>query len=304
MVFLVIGCVVVSLVAVAIVAIVIVPSASFNSAYTPFVYVPLMLAIFFILHHYDKRKTEAAALEGPLPPTADTLKKICTGSIRSWGMHLNTATKTLSGRGCKNFTARCCHSKLLRSVSPLEDPFEPIPLDESNPQFAALEPASEDMVDSESELLKRKLKRKIAFGGGWGWSSLQFFPLVIASFTALSHRRLSWQLLVWLSLALLTLFGIGGRGGWRPRHQWILVPGGLVIRQIPRFGTDWQVHLFRRTDSVLIMQSTWAQIWTVALSDQVTNSHTTVTSKEAMMLLRAWLSPIAPPPVERLSDLH
>src|SRR5262245_42294192 len=102
LVFLTIGCLIAAFAIAAFIAFAIIPlippgrSLSF---YVPWVLVPILLGFFFMLHRLDRRHTETAACEAPFPPSAETLRKIFTGSILSWGLHLRTATRSLSARG-------------------------------------------------------------------------------------------------------------------------------------------------------------------------------------------------------------
>jgi hypothetical protein len=63
------------------------------------------------------------------------------------------------------------------------------------------------------------------------------------------------------------------------------------------------LHLFRRESSVLIVKNGSRQLWTAYVADDKEHQMARMTTREAVMLLRAWLSPLPTPPLERLSDL-
>ena len=54
---------------------------------------------------------------------------------------------------------------------------------------------------------------------------------------------------------------------------------------------------------VLGLKRLHQRIWRVCLVDKDRSERTVVTKNEADILLRGWLSPLGPPPIERLTDL-
>jgi hypothetical protein len=82
-----------------------------------------------------------------------------------------------------------------------------------------------------------------------------------------------------------------------------VVPGGLLFRELARRSGTWNLHVFDRRKSVLIAHRGNFNRWTISVGDNDQRRQITVTQNEADLLLRAWLSPIPPPPVEQLSDL-
>jgi len=108
---------------------------------------------------------------------------------------------------------------------------------------------------------------------------------------------------MWTFYLILGVVGWGGRGAWRSRQQWLLVPGGLASHRARFRRRDWELHLFQRESSVLIVRNQWRHFWWVYVADRQTVQMAGMTPREAVMLLRAWLSPLPTPPLERLSDL-
>lgn len=141
------------------------------------------------------------------------------------------------------------------------------------------------------------------FTGGWWVLGLLGFSIVIAAIESLQRRRVTSQLIQWTIIFIVMLFGIGGRGAWQSRQQWLLVPGGLAVRRSRFLKRDWDLHLYSRAESVLIMRHAQKNIWTAYVADATGNSSAGMTPREATMLLRAWLSPLPTPPLERLTDL-
>ena len=93
------------------------------------------------------------------------------------------------------------------------------------------------------------------------------------------------------------------RSGWSFRRQWLVAPGGLILRESSFCRRAWKLHLFDRRQSVLIAHRASKRQWVAFVADREMHRQATLTESEAEFLLRAWLSPLRPPPVERLSDL-
>ena len=81
------------------------------------------------------------------------------------------------------------------------------------------------------------------------------------------------------------------------------MPGGLIVRATRPWRPAAHVHLYNRRDSALIVQQLFRDKWLLCVADGEASGRTALTKKEAEVTLRAWLSPLPPPPVERLTDL-
>ncbi|MCC6361435.1 MAG: hypothetical protein IT450_22105 [Phycisphaerales bacterium] len=88
---------------------------------------------------------------------------------------------------------------------------------------------------------------------------------------------------------------------FRPRNCFA-VPGALVVRSAGGHETTWRLRLFARPDSVVIYWRERGLLAVVARDGAVIQ--TMMRQPEAEIAVRAWLSPIAPPPIEQLSDLR
>ncbi len=98
---------------------------------------------------------------------------------------------------------------------------------------------------------------------------------------------------------------VGAAGAWSWRRQWLLVPGGLVIRKARWTGGAWRIHLYRRRSSVLLLyQQIHRGNWMLCVADAEASDATRLTKTEAYVALSSWLSPLPPPPAERLRDLR
>ena len=195
-------------------------------------------------------------------------------------------------------TFRVCPRESATSVEPLAVPFEPRPLDEGDPSFAALIPAWRD-VDSG----QRRWNRSFTLIGGWPlvlfFALLLFFVGLVVYLTGQRDD----EMLLCLGIAVGSLL-VGAAGAWSWRRQWLLVPGGLVLRKARWTGGAWRIHLYRRRSSVLLVQQMHRDQWMLCVADAEASDATRLTKTEAHVALASWLSPLPPPPAERLRDLR
>lgn len=216
----------------------------------------------------------------------------------------------LAGFGKVGLIFRSYLSAQYPSIEPIAVPFEPVPLDQSNGLFVGLEantPASDaPSVRGESWRTKTGVARRIEFfGGRWLFVMLGVFVVLDGLVHWMQGTLLSPTFWMLLSFLLMILVGIGGVGAWRHNKQWLLVPGGLAVRKTARkAASKWDVRLYSRRSSVLFVRQTTKRHWLVCVAEDAASDHVVVTRAEVEMLLRAWLSPLTPPPVQQLSDLE
>ncbi len=87
------------------------------------------------------------------------------------------------------------------------------------------------------------------------------------------------------------------------QEQWYVVPGGLVRRKTRGLRSAWDLHLFDRRRSVLMAVQISRHQWQMIVADRDLTATSLITHKEAEVALRAWLSPLAPPSLDRMADL-
>ena len=108
-----------------------------------------------------------------------------------------------------------------------------------------------------------------------------------------------------MAAATIALLGVGGVGAWRHNRQFLLVPGGLVVRKpVRKAPGEWHLHVHARLSSVLLVHRKSKRLWLICVADAKAHHTALITEAEVDMLLRAWLSPLVPPLVEQLSDLE
>lgn len=221
--------------------------------------------------------------------------------------------KILIERGHKDLTIRSCPPKNIVTINPFKVTFEPLLLDESDVTIRELEntlntddPSDESVLPAEKNLvtgiIPNNLSRNIKITGGWG----VFILLVICALSMITLSFVTGQGVFIASIIPICLIMIvsGVRVGTTlGRRKWLIVPGGLIVREGKFFSQDCQLHLFDRRTSVLIVHRIDKHKWALFAATTKTFQFAVVTRKESELLLRAWLSPIPPPPIEQLSDL-
>jgi len=219
---------------------------------------------------------------------------------------------TMAKAGRVGVTIRACKKAQREHIKPIHVRFEPIPLNEADPSFAELRSdpgvtgsAADGTTRQQSDNVERHqtFKRNLRFAGGW-LPLLAFVVLaVVLTYQLATGGAIDPIHVLWLVMVGVSLLGIGGRGAWKSRRQWLLVPGGVVARRPARKKSLWKLHLFDRRKSVLFLQQEQSNIWRAWVADNELKESVQLTQVEAHTLLCAWLSPLIPPPVEHLSDL-
>ena len=239
-------------------------------------------------------------------PTDDDIIALCKPDFWDTGTRMGTLVKRLHAQSVTGRCIRICHVDNQFLVEPLTLPFEPIPLDQAEAGFANLmeQPVQGIAVTAKpSTELTSKFNRNVLLAGGRLSVGLFGFIWLMHAIEALMKWRVTWPFIFWSLFFALMLFGFGGRGAWTWRRQWLLVPGGLFSRHAKIFKRNWQTHLFKASDSTLLLRNAHRNIWSACLFDGVSFSRAGMTQSEAQMLLRAWLSPLPTPTFEQLSDL-
>ncbi len=224
--------------------------------------------------------------------------------------------RALAEMGRTNLTFRCDFLSPRPAIDPIDVPFEPAPLDESVAIFAGLE--HDAVQDARSDLAaaastttrgrqkKTGLGRRVRLFGGWPVVVVVGILGLAQALGQLASGALSPAAFVLImAAAAIAFFGVGGVGAWRHNRQFLLVPGGLVVRKpVRKAPGEWNVHVHARVSSVLLGYQKAKHSWLICVADAKVHNTALVTKAEVEMLLRAWLSPLTPPPVEQLSDLE
>lgn len=201
------------------------------------------------------------------------------------------------------------------AVSPIHEPFEAMLLDESDGAFEELDAAlrgDEKLIEKMAERRRRsqgdawgirQVRRNIQLTGGTWIFGLFLFNVVLQAIRSASQGRVTGQLVLWSFYLLMYFLVPFGRKWWKS-EQWWAMPGGVAYRYAGLFDRKGKVHLFDRRNSVLCLYEGFRRTWVLAVADRTTSAMRHATIKEVNFLLHAWLSPIEPPPAEKLIDLQ
>ncbi|MBU0718165.1 MAG: hypothetical protein KJ749_07960 [Planctomycetes bacterium] len=198
------------------------------------------------------------------------------------------------------------------AIDPIPVNFEARPLDEADESVIALEEAVDDLQDSDEAEpestatrapLARRARRNFALGGGCLSTGIYSMMILMGLWDSTANGRIAPMLIVGIGWMMLHLFMAGGLGSVFGYAQWFVVPGGVLVRDTGRRAKDVCLHVYDRRESALIVHRMRAGSCAVLVADADSHHRTTITRHEATLLLRAWLSPVPPPPVEQLTDL-
>jgi hypothetical protein len=191
--------------------------------------------------------------------------------------------------------------------APINVPFEPIALSPLDPALKALRQGHEQPAETPKE---SGLKRYLHSLGPSPWArALMLFGLagmiigilmilydLIVSLIMLRMPMVALSLLPWAALILCGYLWYL----WRPR-KWFIVPGAIVVGTSRWRTAHWNLNMFPREDSVLVY---WVHYNRIAIASRDGLSFSRAINRmPAEMAIRAWLSPLEPPPLERFSDL-
>jgi hypothetical protein len=217
------------------------------------------------------------------------------------GAGLRAMLDSLVGQGHTAITLRIGRTNEMAALEPLAFPFEPQPLNEMHSALIREQTGdatrASGLAPGPAGWIRRNLVLKgsqvllVIFGANW----------VLALVDAIEARTITWRLPV-LSFALVAL--IFGPANPESSRQWFVVPGAIVLRKAGWLQRRWTMHLFERSSSVLCVSQWGRNLWRAHIADGQTDSSRALTKAEAEFLLRAWLSLLPPPALERMPDLQ
>ena len=196
------------------------------------------------------------------------------------------------------------------SQPPLTVPFEPIPLDEANHAFHALEEGDSELRNAmdpsarrltRDELTIRRLRKTYLYSSGWVAMIVFGSLLIITGVVSLLSRKFEPMLIFFAFMLLMASLPLLLGGAIGP--AWLLVPGGLVLRKARKRKMATDVHLFRPAETSLLIRPLNKRLWQMIVSDEIEFGIAKISDRELTMLLRAWRSPLPPPSPEKLVDL-
>ena len=228
---------------------------------------------------------------------------------------LDHAVQRIRAAGHSGVTVRIAPPAEQGPIDPLRVEFEPIPLNETDPAFVALSahhthalgaesnPAPDSNrspAESDASALRLQVRRVAQLGGMWVWLIFGLM-FALAAIEALRRQSVTWALVGWGAAFAFSLFGPALLAASRGR-RYLLLPASLLWRELSRRSAAYCLHLFERDRSLLCVYQMRPQLWGWAVADGKKHATNVVTGEEARLLLRAWLSPLPPPPLARLTE--
>jgi hypothetical protein len=260
-------------------------------------------ADYFDFTFHSSRKSDLEYLATSLFATREHL----------WRSPDQRLVKLLASTGRLGETIRVWRYRRPSTPKPLQVDFETRPLDEADTSFMELEAGvmsgpSAVSLDTpraiRDESLRRQVRKRVFMFGNWWLFPLFLFNVVMLIVVSFTERKFQFGLLFQIPFLLALLFGpTYYRGLLKKSFQFFLLPGGLLMREVNAHSRDVKLHVFDRRQSALCLYEQSKYMWRWAIADQNRYCYFIASPREADLLLRAWLSPIPPPPVERLSDL-
>lgn len=188
-----------------------------------------------------------------------------------------------------------------------EPRFEPIRLNEHDPDFQALTGSNPTVATRAREAWRQSIR---AFGTSNSATALAVFGLICAA--------LGFVQFIWMGVSELirgqlpSAFGqvvfilpvLAVLLGYRTwiQQRILLVPGGLLVQRAPWYCGKWELELFRAREGVLLY---WVEMNMVAAADASGRVVTAPLPPRIVdALLRAWRSPHEPLELERYDDFR
>jgi hypothetical protein len=278
---------------------------------------PLFIVSFRLGRRSQERRIARIVSNGPRSELAEV---VCAAvQPASWPSDkhpVSELARRLALHGRSDETIRMQWSGESQIIEPLMVAFEPTLLDETDPRFedfrsAAAPTDNQDSTPSAARsnhddvLNAHRVKRNMLalLRNAWIVVLMLAFFTFRSAWESYQRRSITLGLLFWVTMITVLLCS-PARGGWFGTRQWLLTPGSLIVRKARWRDRTSRVHLFERRKSVLCLYQQREEQWLLAVADADACEQTVATDAEVSLLLRAWLSPLEPPPVERLSDLR
>lgn len=214
------------------------------------------------------------------------------------------------------FVIRFCPPVFRRALHPVSVPFEPLALDEGDAGTLAFYQALNPPDEGPSSTLQsgstatsglhvpppiRKQYKLMSAGWGWAVFSLTCLALYATALIVTGHAD---RLMIYLGFGLfLLLWNAHSTRSVDSRECWLIVPGGLLVRKASRWRSAKSTLVrYERSEAILVIIRMGKEQWLMSVGDGKSQHVTSGTETEVMLLMRCWLSPLRPLPIDRYSD--
>lgn len=283
-------------------AIAIIKLAGLKPEQYPFALLGVMMAAFIpayatILKHYARynRQLQKWQTESHDEPTRTHVESLIRIGIGRPGRPLEPLADWLLSKRRFGEVIRIHFGAADECGPPLTEHFEPLLLKEGDPTFATVESMNMDVEVSGLLAIKRKFHEFLSRGE----NTLIFISicLMCSGYSIVGGGTKGILVMIVAGVFGMICF-CSSRAG-----QWLLVPGGLLIRSQPWFSDRSQLELLTPNEAVLVFYIRRDVTW-VLVAGSNRRFRKCVTRREADLLVRAWCSPLSPPSIELLTDLQ
>jgi len=246
--------------------------------------------------------------EEPIPVLLD---RLFPNGEPAGAWNLRPLAKELVRRGRLGVSCRIRMPGTPSTVVPIDQVFEAVALDESDPHFVELEreglasPSMDQQTTfgADRDDLVRKSRRNIHLSGGWVVAGLFGFVTLIQATKCWDAGSIDIRLVLFAVIFGTILFGPFGRGAWSALRKWTLIPGGVAVAHSGIFNAKTSLAMFRRNETILFVRQAGRHFWAALVANKTTSRSVTVTEREAAMLFRTWLSTAPTPSDEQIAQL-
>jgi hypothetical protein len=273
---------------------------------SPIAFVGLPSLIFIVCWAVRAQRTRAAARRLNLSDLPEALKTVLSAKdYADSASFMRILVNRLIGAGKTDCVIRLCSPEKLIPVHPVTVPFEPRPLnDVTASEFEGAQAGqreSDDWLAEQTSLSLGSGRARIRKAILTGVAACVLIWMVVKAIIAPGGISRDWMIVL---AVIVAVFGVTW---WRrkfPNPQVFLVPGGFLVRRSPWYSQRWSLHVYDRSHSVLIARQQIKESWQLRVADSEAQDTVVATEVQAAQALRAWLSPLAPPTLEQLSDLR
>lgn len=277
------------------------------------VFAVLIAAIVLLLYLRRRRAPRAPSIadiiaSGTKRPLASVVEDAMCGDV----LRLHRVVLALARSGYLGATIRGAPPGRAKPLTPFTLPFEPQPLHEVDSALiaemageacAGAFPASAPPATNKQEPeAVRRVWRWIRMNGTWGGMLIVAIVLLRDVMSWVEGAAVSRLFVSWLALFVVFMLCKFAERLFET-EEWLVVPGGAVLRKSTSRGSKWSLHVFDRRRSVLCVYEATGGKHCAIVSDGSETASREMTPNESDFLLRAWLSALVPPPAERMSDL-
>lgn len=278
---------------------------------------PLLIGYDWIVKTSEKRiiaRAQSYLAQADSEDRSSNLTTVVGSAKRSWRGPESSLVQCAWGivdAGLTGITVRACPASNAFEVETFPAPIEPIRLDRATIELGDFTYSDSSGEFAEQEEQEKMPPRRLFLRGIGGFAAvMRYLGMVVpilflagSIVRSVQDQRVTWGLVFWGSV-IIFYFSFSNRFISAMREPNLLVVcGGLVWRPSHWLGLRRDLHLFGRQRSVLFVHQNLNGSWFFAIADDERKASGKMDQKGIDLLLRAWLSPVPPPELEKIGQL-